>query len=220
MRVGKHQAWATTIVAPESVGSLTTKGQSEPTCRVSCSASQALPHLTSESLIRVAHPSRSSESLIRAHPSRSSGPSPAQLESESGRDSDAGGRPFPASLEPGLHARTSSFRGARPSRSSESLNRVTRPSRSSESLVRPSRPGTGALRTGPRGPPSQSTARLPTHTRPRAHTHTGKRAHARAPARGCGAGLGHGGARAGRDGGKGERNRVCVCVGGETGLGV
>ena len=37
----KHQAWATTIVAPKSVGSMTTQGQMKPTCRMSSMASQA-----------------------------------------------------------------------------------------------------------------------------------------------------------------------------------
>ena len=37
----KHKAWATTIVAPKSVGSSTTKGQMKPTFRVSLTASQA-----------------------------------------------------------------------------------------------------------------------------------------------------------------------------------
>ena len=37
----KHKAWATTIVAPKSEGSMTTKGQMKPTCRVSWTASQA-----------------------------------------------------------------------------------------------------------------------------------------------------------------------------------
>ena len=37
----KHKAWATTIVAPKLVGSITTKGQMQPTCRVSLTASQA-----------------------------------------------------------------------------------------------------------------------------------------------------------------------------------
>ena len=37
----KHKAWATTIVAPESVGSSTTKGQMNTTFRVSLTASQA-----------------------------------------------------------------------------------------------------------------------------------------------------------------------------------
>ena len=37
----KHKAWATTIVAPKSVGSMTTKEPMKPTCRVSFTASQA-----------------------------------------------------------------------------------------------------------------------------------------------------------------------------------
>ena len=37
----KHKAWATTIVAPKSVGSSTTKGQMKPAFRVSLTASQA-----------------------------------------------------------------------------------------------------------------------------------------------------------------------------------
>ena len=36
-----NMAWATTIVAPKSAGSMTTKGQMKPTCRVSLTASQA-----------------------------------------------------------------------------------------------------------------------------------------------------------------------------------
>ena len=31
LKMDKHKAWATTIVAPKSVGSLTTKGQMKPT---------------------------------------------------------------------------------------------------------------------------------------------------------------------------------------------
>ena len=31
MKMVKHKAWATTIVAPKSVGSMTTKGQMKPT---------------------------------------------------------------------------------------------------------------------------------------------------------------------------------------------
>ena len=41
LKMVKHKAWATTIVAPKSVGSMTTKGQMKPTCRVSLTASQA-----------------------------------------------------------------------------------------------------------------------------------------------------------------------------------
>ena len=37
----KYEAWATTIVAPKSVGSLITKGQMKPTFRVRIMASQA-----------------------------------------------------------------------------------------------------------------------------------------------------------------------------------
>ena len=40
LKMVKHQAWATTIVTPKSVGSMTTKGQMEPTLRVSLTASQ------------------------------------------------------------------------------------------------------------------------------------------------------------------------------------
>ena len=40
-KIVKHKARATTIVAPKSVGSMTTKGQMKPTCRVSLTASQA-----------------------------------------------------------------------------------------------------------------------------------------------------------------------------------
>ena len=39
--MGKHKAWATTIVVPKSVGSLTTKGQMKPTFRVNLTVSQA-----------------------------------------------------------------------------------------------------------------------------------------------------------------------------------
>ena len=35
----KHKAWATTLVMPESVESITTKGQMKPTFRVSSTAS-------------------------------------------------------------------------------------------------------------------------------------------------------------------------------------
>ena len=41
LKMDKHKAWATTIVAPKSVGSSTTKGQMKPTFRVSLTASQA-----------------------------------------------------------------------------------------------------------------------------------------------------------------------------------
>ena len=41
LKMDKHKAWATTIAAPKSVGSMTTKGQMKPTCRVSLRASQA-----------------------------------------------------------------------------------------------------------------------------------------------------------------------------------
>ena len=41
LKMDKHKAWATTIVAPRSVGSSTTKGQMKPTFRVSLTASQA-----------------------------------------------------------------------------------------------------------------------------------------------------------------------------------
>ena len=37
----KHQAWATTIVAPKLVGSMTTKGQMKPTCSLGWTVSQA-----------------------------------------------------------------------------------------------------------------------------------------------------------------------------------
>lgn len=40
LKMVKHKAWATTIVAPKLVGSMTTKGQMKPTCRVSLTASQ------------------------------------------------------------------------------------------------------------------------------------------------------------------------------------
>ena len=41
LKMLKHKAWATTIIAPKLVGSMTTKGQMKPTCRVSLLASQA-----------------------------------------------------------------------------------------------------------------------------------------------------------------------------------
>ena len=41
LKMVKHKAWATTIVAPKLVESMTTKGQMKPTCRVSLTASQA-----------------------------------------------------------------------------------------------------------------------------------------------------------------------------------
>ena len=41
LKMVKHKAWATTIVAHKSVGSMTTKGQMKPTCRMSSTASQA-----------------------------------------------------------------------------------------------------------------------------------------------------------------------------------
>ena len=41
LKMIKHKVWATTIVAPKLVGSMTTKGQMKPTCRVSLTASQA-----------------------------------------------------------------------------------------------------------------------------------------------------------------------------------
>ena len=41
LKMDKHKAWATTIVAPKSVGSSTTKGQMKPAFRVSLTASQA-----------------------------------------------------------------------------------------------------------------------------------------------------------------------------------
>ena len=37
----QYEAWATTIVVPNSVGSMTTKGQMKPTFRMSLMASQA-----------------------------------------------------------------------------------------------------------------------------------------------------------------------------------
>ena len=37
----KHKAWATTIVVPKLIGSMTTKGQMNPTFRVSLTASKA-----------------------------------------------------------------------------------------------------------------------------------------------------------------------------------
>ena len=40
LKMVKHQAWATTIVAPKSLGSMTAKGQMKPTFRLSLSASQ------------------------------------------------------------------------------------------------------------------------------------------------------------------------------------
>ena len=41
LKMGKHMAWAAAIVAPESVGSMTAKGQTNPFCRVSLTAPQA-----------------------------------------------------------------------------------------------------------------------------------------------------------------------------------
>ena len=41
LKMVKHKACAITIVVPKSVGSMTTKGQMKPTCRVSFKASQA-----------------------------------------------------------------------------------------------------------------------------------------------------------------------------------
>ena len=41
LKMVKHKAWATTIVTPKLVVSMTTKGQMKPTCRVSLTASQA-----------------------------------------------------------------------------------------------------------------------------------------------------------------------------------
>ena len=41
LKMIKLKAWATTIVAPKSVGSMTTKGEMKLTCRVSLRASQA-----------------------------------------------------------------------------------------------------------------------------------------------------------------------------------
>ena len=40
LKMVKHQAWATTIVASKSLGSMTTKGQMKPTFRLSLTASQ------------------------------------------------------------------------------------------------------------------------------------------------------------------------------------